>query len=198
MTLLSFRLGFAEVYILLNKYCIVQSLALKKYQPIWVFSLFRWKVSSGKTAHLCPEGWGQAVNPIHAESHVLYFLFLFLIIAVNTLAFSYFPILSTIQTLETSGSGLKTLFWSLTDGKFVGMDPDNWLITSLSLPLRTLWATFPSVLFHHSLLWSQCKWSKQMGWTLAASWSVSITCCSVQVTQPRKQWPLTSTNTSCL
>lgn len=198
MTLLCFRLGFAEVYILLNKYYIVQLLALKKISAHLGFFPSWWKVSSRKTANLCPEGWGQAVNPIHDESHVLYFLFLFLIIAVHVLAFCYFPILGTVQTLDTSGSRLKTLFWSLTDGKFVGMNPDNWLVTSSSLPLRTSQATFPSVLFHHPLLWSQCKWSRQMGWTLATSWSVSITCCCVQVTQPWKQWPLSSTNTSSL
>lgn len=85
---------------------------------------------------------GQVVNPIHDESHVLYFLFLFLIIAVHTLAFCYSPILSALQTLETSGSGLKTLFWSLTDSKFLGMDPATWLVTSSSLPLRTVRVAF--------------------------------------------------------
>ena len=99
-------------------------------------------MSSGKIARLCHEGWGQAVNPIHDESHVLYFLFLFLIIAVHTLAFCYSPILSTLQTLETSGSGLKTLFWSLTDGIFVGMELATWLVTSSSLLLRTLCVAF--------------------------------------------------------
>lgn len=48
MTLLCFRLGFAEVYILLNKYYIVQLLALKKYQPIWVFSPLDEKYLQGR------------------------------------------------------------------------------------------------------------------------------------------------------
>lgn len=130
MTLLPSRLAFAEVYIHLIKYCIVQLLALKKKKknhPICFFPS-QWEVSSGKIACLCCEGWGKAVNPIHDENHVLYFLFLFLIIVVRTLAFSYYPFLSTLQTLETSQSGLKTLFWSLMANLWGwNLLPDWWL-----------------------------------------------------------------------
>lgn len=151
MALLPFRLVFAEVSIHLIKYCIMQLLALKKKKknhPIWFFAS-QWEVSSGKITHLCRVAWGQAVNPIHDENHVLYFLFLFLIIAVHTLAFCYSPILSTLQTLKTSGSGLKTLFWSFTDVKFVRMELATWLWLACHYHWRHCALPFPSVLFHN-------------------------------------------------
>lgn len=143
MTLLPSRLAFAEVYIHLIKYCIVQLLALKKKKknhPICFFSIsmrsvlredrmsMLWRVGAGSKSH--PWWKPCSVFPLFILDNSCTHTCLLLLSLLE-----HSPVLRNI-TVRAEDIILEF------DGKFVGIKLATWLVTSSSLPWRTSHVAF--------------------------------------------------------